>query len=98
MRQFLNFPNGEVLYKDLKINVAGLRAGAYSLGSGEGTIHIPLFACYNVVASLQFGGSDQSDEKYQEYADAINSALEANPGGVSIDVAGPVNQVEVTNI
>ena len=98
MRQFLNFPNGENQYKNLKINVAGLRAGAYSLGSGEGRIHLPLLACYNVVASITFSGADQSDEKYQTYADAINSALEANPGGVSIDVAGPLSGLEVTNL
>ena len=98
MRQFLNFPNGEAEFKNLKINVAGLRAGAYSLGSGEGKVHIPLLAHYNVVASIEFSGADQSDAKYQTYADAINSALEANPGGVSIDVAGPLSGLEVTNL
>ena len=98
MRQFLNFPNGEGSFKNLKINVAGLRAGAYSLGSGEAIIHLPLISSTTIVGSLEFGGADQSDEKYQEYADAINSALEANPGGVSIDVAGPINNVEITNL
>ena len=32
MRQFLNFPQGEGVYKDLKINVAGLASGASDTG------------------------------------------------------------------
>jgi hypothetical protein len=96
MRQFLNFPQGEAGYKDLKINVAGLAAGALT-NAGEQRFYLPLLANYNVVIAIEVSGADQSDERYQGIIDDINNALEANPGGVSVDILGaPVSTVEVT--
>ena len=95
MRQFLNFPQGEGQYKDLKINVAGLAAGAFQAGGN--TFYLPLLANFNVVIAIEVSGADQSAERYQAIVDDINNALEANPGGVSVDILGaPVSQVEVT--
>jgi hypothetical protein len=95
MRQFLNFPQGEGKYKDLKINVAGLSAGAFQ--SGGNLLYLPLLANFNVVIAIEVSGADQSAERYQAIVDDINNALEANPGGVSVDILGaPVSQVEVT--
>jgi len=95
MRQFLNFPQGEAEYKDLKINVAGLSAGAFQAGGN--IFYLPLLANFNVVIAIEVSGADQSAERYQAIVDDINNALEANPGGVSVDILGaPVSQVEVT--
>jgi hypothetical protein len=50
-----------------------------------------------VVIAIEVSGADQSAERYQAIVDDINNALEANPGGVSVDILGaPVSQVEVT--
>ena len=94
MRQFLNFPQGEGQYKDLKINVAGLASSAFTL-AGSSIVSIPLLANYNCVIELQVSGADQSDARYQAIVDNINSGLVANPGGVSVDVLGPINLAEV---
>jgi len=96
MRQFLNFPQGEGQYKDLKINVAGLAAGAFT-NAGDSLVSLPLLANYNVLITFEVSGADQSDARYQAIVDDINNALEANPGGVSVDILGaPVSNVEVT--
>jgi hypothetical protein len=50
-----------------------------------------------VVITFEVSGADQSDARYQAIVETINNALEANPGGVSVDILGaPVSQVEVT--
>ena len=96
MRQFLNFPQGEGNYKDLKINVAGIAASAFIV-AGNSLIYIPLLANFNTVIAMQVDGTDQSDERYQGIVDDINNALIANPGGVSVDIINaPIIQVEVT--
>ena len=96
MRQFLNFPQGEGQYKDFNINVAGLSAGAFT-DNGESLFFLPLLANFNTVIAVELSGADQSDARYQAVVETINNALEANPGGVSVDILGaPVSQVEVT--
>jgi hypothetical protein len=98
MRQFLNFPQGEGQYKDLKVNVAGLTAGAFT-NAGEERFYLPLLANPTTVIAIEVSGADQSDERYQGIIDDINNALVANPGGVSIDILGaPVSGFEVTEL
>ena len=96
MRQFLNFPQGEGRYKDLKINVAGIASSAFTT-AGASIIYIPLLANYNTVIAIEVSGADQSDERYQGFVDDINNALVANPGGVSVDTNAPITGVEVTD-
>ncbi len=97
MRQFLNFPNGSGQYKNMKINVDGL-LGAYLLGPGESIVSLPLSAARTMAINLELSGSDQSDERYEAFADSINSAFVANPGGACVDIMETVNNMEVTNI
>lgn len=97
MRQFLNFPNGEGRYQNMKINVDGL-LGAFYLGPGESIVSLPISASRTIAINLELSGSDQSDARYEAFADSINSAFVANPGGVCVDVQETVSNMEVTNL
>jgi hypothetical protein len=48
--------------------------------------------------NLELAGSDQSSARYIAFAEAVNAALVAEPGGISVDVVETLNNVEVTNV
>tara|TARA_R100001510_G_scaffold18061_1_gene15464 strand:+ start:965 stop:1258 length:294 start_codon:yes stop_codon:yes gene_type:complete len=97
MRQFINFPNGVGKYKDFKINVNGINCAAY-YPPGEQLIYVPVIADQTMAISLELAGSDQSSARYIAFAEAVNAALVAEPGGISVDVVETLNNVEVAGI
>jgi len=53
---------------------------------------------YKNFKSLELAGSDQSPARYIAFAELFNAALVAEPGGVSVDVAETLVNIEITNI
>lgn len=97
MRQFINFPNGTGKYKNFKININGINCAAY-YPPGEELIYVPIIGDQTMAISLELAGSDQSSARYIAFAEAVNAALVAEPGGVSVDVVETLNNVEITTI
>jgi hypothetical protein len=97
MRQFINFPNGVGKYKNFKINVNGINCAAFA-PPGEGYIAVPVIGDQTMAINLELAGSDQSSARYIAFAEAVNAALVAEPGGISVDVVETLNNVEVTNV
>jgi len=97
MRQFINFPNGVGKYKNFKINVNGINCAAF-YPPGEQLIYVPILGDETMAMSLELAGSDQSPARYIAFAELFNAALVAEPGGVSVDVAETLVNIEITNI
>ena len=97
MRQFINFPNGVGKYKNFKINVNGINCAAY-YPPGESLINVPVIGDEKVCITMELAGSDQSSARYIAFAEAVNAALVAEPGGISVDVAETLVNVEITDV
>tara|TARA_R100000742_G_C4251838_1_gene70083 strand:+ start:171 stop:464 length:294 start_codon:yes stop_codon:yes gene_type:complete len=97
MRQFINFPNGVGKYKNFKININGINCAAF-YPPGEELIYLPMIGDETLAVALELAGSDQSSARYIAFAEAVNAALVAEPGGVSVDVTETLNNVEIGGV
>jgi len=97
MRQFVNFPNGVGKYKNYKLNINGFNCAAFAPSNGtEGYISVPTIGDQGMVVNIELAGTDQSAARFLAFAEAVNAALVAEPGGVSVDVLETINNIEVT--